>query len=80
VGSSRQGASELRDDDELLELQAMLQRTFGFDALRSPKCDVLMRVIATITESLAVKKILSHLGMRTEPVPRARAERMPTKS
>jgi hypothetical protein len=51
----------------------LLQRSFGFDALRCPKCDTKMRVIATITEPLAVKKILSHLGMRTEPLPRARA-------
>jgi hypothetical protein len=51
----------------------LLKRTFGFNALRCPKCDTKMRVIATITEPTTVNKILSHLGMRTEPLPRARA-------
>ena len=61
-------SSRLRVDGAVL-----LQRTFGFDALRCSRCDAKMRIIATITELLAVKKILSHLGMRTDPLPRARA-------
>jgi hypothetical protein len=32
-----------------------------------------MRVPATITEPSVVTKILSHLGLRTEPLSRARA-------
>ena len=32
-----------------------------------------MRVVATISEPVDVKKILAHLGLRTEPLPRARA-------
>jgi hypothetical protein len=51
----------------------LLQRSFGFDALRCPRCDTKMRVIATLTDAAAVNKILSHLGMRTDPLPRARA-------
>ncbi len=51
----------------------LMQRTFGFDALRCPRCDQKMRVLSTITEPVVVKKILSHLGMRTDPLPRARA-------
>jgi hypothetical protein len=51
----------------------LLQRTFGFDALRCPKCDHRMRVISTITEPSAVKRILNHLGVRAEPLPRAPA-------
>jgi hypothetical protein len=64
---------ELFATSSRVEWAVLLRRTFGFDALRCPKCDTKMRVIATITEPLAVKKILSHLGMRTEPLPRARA-------
>jgi hypothetical protein len=30
-------------------------------------------IVATITEPSVVKKILSHLGVRTDPLPRARA-------
>jgi hypothetical protein len=61
-------SSRLRVDGAVL-----LQRTFGFDALRCTRCDAKMRIIATLTEPLAVKKILSHLRMRTDPLPRARA-------
>ena len=32
-----------------------------------------MRVLATITDPSVVNKILSHLGVRTDPLPRARA-------
>jgi len=32
-----------------------------------------MRVLSTITDPAVVKKILSHLGVRTEPLPRAPA-------
>jgi DNA-directed RNA polymerase subunit H (RpoH/RPB5) len=32
-----------------------------------------MRAMATITEPSVVKKILSHLDLPTEPLPRARA-------
>jgi hypothetical protein len=56
-----------------VEEAVLLKRTFGFDALRCPRCDTKMRLIATITEPAAVNKILSHLGLRTEPLPRARA-------
>ena len=51
----------------------LLQRPFGESALRCPNCDALMRVIATLTEPEPGTKILSHLGLRTEPLPRARA-------
>ena len=50
---------------------ALLQRTFGLDALRCPKCAAKMRAPATLIEPGAVKKILSHLGLRTEPLPLA---------
>jgi len=40
---------------------------------RCPKCTARMRVMATITEPDAVKKILAHLNLPTEPLPRARA-------
>ena len=56
-----------------LDWAVLLQRTFGFDALRCPRGDATMRLLATIPEPLAVKTILSHLGMRTDPLPRARA-------
>jgi hypothetical protein len=50
----------------------------GVDALRCPKCAGTMRAMATILEPSAVMKILAHLGLPTEPLPRARA-RDPTR-
>jgi DNA-directed RNA polymerase subunit H (RpoH/RPB5) len=32
-----------------------------------------MRILATLSDPPLVKKILAHLGLRTEPLPRARA-------
>jgi hypothetical protein len=51
----------------------LLQRTYGVDAMRCPRCAGRMRVMATITEPTVVKNILTHLGVRTEPLPRGRA-------
>ncbi|MFS8067973.1 MAG: hypothetical protein ACMG6S_16590, partial [Byssovorax sp.] len=51
----------------------LMQRTFGVDALKCPKCAAKMRILATLTDPAEVKKILSHLRLRTEPLPRARA-------
>jgi hypothetical protein len=56
-----------------VEWALLMRRSFGFDALRCPKCDAKMRVLATLTDPNAVKKILSHLGLPTEPPPRAPA-------
>jgi hypothetical protein len=51
----------------------LLQRTFGFDALRCPKCDHRMRIISTVTDPVVAKKILAHLHVPTDPLPRAPA-------
>ena len=56
-----------------VEWGVLLQRTYGFDALRCPRCAARMRVLATLSDLSVVKKILSHLGLPTEPLPRARA-------
>jgi hypothetical protein len=37
-----------------------------------------MRILATLIDPIVVKKILAHLGMRTEPLPPARV-RDPTR-
>ena len=51
----------------------LLRRTHGVDALRCPRCTGRMRVRSTITDTSVVKKILAHLRLPTEPLPRARA-------
>jgi hypothetical protein len=70
---SRIRGGELFATSSRVEWAVLLRRTYGIDALRCPKCAARMRVLATITDSGVVKKILSHLGRRTEPLSRARA-------
>ena len=45
----------------------------GVDVLQCPKCHGRLRVLAVITEREPVQRILSHLGLPTEPPPLARA-------
>jgi hypothetical protein len=64
---------ELLATSSRVEWAVLLRRTYGVDALRCPRCAARMRVLATITEPSVVQKLLSHLGLRTEPLPRGRA-------
>jgi len=64
---------ELYAASSRVEWALLLRRTYGVDALRCPTCSGRMRVMATLTEPDTVKKILAHLGLPTEPLPRARA-------
>jgi len=50
----------------------LLQRVFELDVLACPRCGGRLRVVATIEEPAVVHKILTHVGLSTEPVtPRA---------
>ena len=51
----------------------LMKRTFGFDVLRCPRCTRKMRVLATITHPVTIRRILEHLGVRAEPLARAPA-------
>lgn len=51
----------------------LLRRSFSVDVLECPKCHGRLRMVAVITEREPVRRILSHLGMPTEPPPVARA-------
>lgn len=64
---------ELYAASSRVEWAVLLRRTYGVDALRCPKCAGRMRVMATIPLPGAVMKILAHLGLPTEPLPRALA-------
>ncbi len=50
---------------------------FGADVIESSRCRGPMRIIACIEEQDVAKKILSHLGLPTEPLPTARAQAPP---
>ncbi len=52
---------------------SLLRRSMDVDVLQCPKCHGRLRVLAVITEREPVQRILSHLGLPTEPPPLARA-------
>jgi len=45
----------------------LLRHTFAVDVLACPRCGGRMRVIATIEDPVVIRKILTHLGLPTEP-------------
>jgi hypothetical protein len=45
----------------------LLERTFGVDVLRCPRCGGRRHRIATITDPLVARKILAHFGLRCAP-------------
>jgi len=48
----------------------LMRRTFGFDVLACPRCGGRLRLIALIEQAAVIRRILGHLGLRTEvPVP-----------
>ncbi|MPY88765.1 MAG: hypothetical protein GEU99_12655 [Luteitalea sp.] len=54
----------------------LMQRSFGFDVLRCPRCGGRFRLVALIEEPPVVQRILRHLGLPTG-VPPARPPRAP---
>ena len=51
-------------------MAALLERTFAIDVLACPECGGRLRLIATITDSRVIDKILTHLGLPTaSPTP-----------
>ncbi|MCK9459116.1 MAG: transposase [Proteobacteria bacterium] len=54
----------------------LMRRTFGYDVMACLECGGRMRLIAMIEEPAVIAKILSHLGLPTEP-PVAKPARAP---
>jgi hypothetical protein len=46
---------------------SLLARTFSIDVLACADCGGRLRLIATITDAAVIDKILTHLGLPTEP-------------
>jgi len=59
-----------------IDWATLLRRTFGLDVLDCPQCHGRMRVIATITEPEAIRKVLSAMKLSTE-IPRPFPARAP---
>jgi hypothetical protein len=68
---------ELFATTRTIEWAVLMKRTWGFDVLRCPRCERRMHVLATITAKATVRRILEHLGVRADPLPRAAARDPP---
>ena len=64
---------ELFATSRYVEWAVLMQRTWGLDVLACPRCARKMRVLSTITELATIRRILTHLGVRADPLPRAPA-------
>ena len=58
---------ELFATSRYVEWAVLMKRSFGFDALRCPRCERRMRVLSTITDSAMVRRILNHLNLPSQP-------------
>jgi hypothetical protein len=58
-GSTHRGMSPV---EFLARWAILLRRTYGVDALRSPRCAAKMRVLAMITEPSSIARFLTALG------------------
>ena len=58
---------------------ARLQRVWGFDISRCPRCGGEVRVIATVTEPALIARILEHLRRREHDAPQARGPPLPVR-
>jgi hypothetical protein len=54
-----------------------MKRVFAIDVLVCPHCGGTRKLIALLTDGLVVRKILTHLGLSTEPPPLAPARALP---
>jgi hypothetical protein len=56
-----------------------MRRAFGYDLLSCPNCGGKVELVAVIFERTAIRKILNHLGLPSEPptISRARASPEP---
>ena len=82
-GADKAGEGESRDIDlsnlprvSRLPWALLLKRVFMTDVLTCPKCRGRMKILAAITKPDAIRKILDHLGIPSEP-PRCTAARPP---
>ena len=55
-----------------IDWASLLRRSMDVDVVQCPKCHGRLRVLAVITEREPVQRILSHLGLPTQPPPLAR--------
>jgi hypothetical protein len=64
---------ELLATSRYVEWAVVMKRTWGLNVLACPRCARKMRVLSTITDLATIRRILTHLGGRADPLPRAPA-------
>ena len=70
-GRLREG--ELFATSRYVEWAVLMKRTWGLNVLACPRCALKMRVLSTITDRTTIRRILTHLRVRADPLPRAPA-------
>ena len=65
--SCEEGADDCTRKTRMLWAE-LLERVFGVDILRCPRCGGRRHMIAQITDPFAIRKVLGHLDLRTEPL------------
>ena len=68
-GPPRERPGRERPTPQRLPWAELLRRVFLVDVLDCPRCHARMRIVAAVTESGAVERILRHLGESTHPSP-----------
>jgi hypothetical protein len=83
AGAEVAGIGETRDTDPDVMPRifrppwaALLKRVFMTNALKCPKCQGRMKILAAITKPEAIREILAHLGIPSE-APRCTSARPP---
>jgi hypothetical protein len=70
---SRSGSERPREDAKTpprrLQWAALLQRVFGLDALRCPRCGATLRLIAAIEDPAVARRILECIGLPARAPP-----------
>ncbi len=72
-GADRSGEDRPETRPRKLPWAALLQRVFGFDALRCPRCGAALRLIAAIEDPLLARRILECLDLPARAPPIAPA-------
>ncbi|XYI00080.1 transposase [Sorangium sp. So ce1128] len=65
---------ELFATSRIIEWAVLMRPTWGLDVLACPRCARKMRVRSTITDRATIRRILKHLCVRADPLPRAPAQ------
>jgi hypothetical protein len=76
VASSDESDAETTPSPQRWQWAALLRRVFKIDVESCPKCEGTLKLVAMITETVALTRLLTHLGLPTSP-PKVEPARLP---